>query len=195
MGLLYLLPISEKESGQVEIKENKNGSKTLVLKSYGLPKIFWIYLFGITLIFSSLLFASWSALIKLSNSNDPMDMALGIIVLITMFGIPSVLITFFFYQKRIIKNKQSLLIEKKVFGIPFSKKKFQLNKSEGTFKVKHQLDSPNYARIQDKPGTVGFQNRGYYQIYAELENGKDLFLDRHSNLHDSKKLVAFLNNY
>jgi hypothetical protein len=195
MGLLYLLPISEKESGQVEIKESKDGNKTLVLKSYGLPRVFWIYLFGISFIFGALLMASWSTLLKLSNSSDPINALLGIIVFITMFGIPSVLICFFFYEKRIKKSKHQLRVENKVFGIPFVRRNFILKDTDGKFQIKHQLESPNYARIQNKPGTGGFQNRGYYQVYAELKNGKSIFLDRHSNLRDSKKLVEFLNSF
>ena len=46
MGLLFVMPVSEKETDRVSISDNENPPRKL-LKSYGLPLIFWGYCLGI----------------------------------------------------------------------------------------------------------------------------------------------------
>lgn len=38
----------------------------------------------------------------------------------------------------------------------------------------------------------GFQNRGYFQLFANLQNGKKVVIDRSSRRGDLKKLVTLL---
>ena len=57
------------------------------------------------------------------------------------------------------------------------------------------MDSPNVAKMQQDPTMKGFENKGYFQLFARNEVGKLVLIDRSSRKADLKKMVELLNRY
>src|SRR4051794_40431116 len=99
MGLLYVFPVSEEETDFVVKQDN-----TLILKTYGLPYIFWIYaICAVTVVFFMFL-AIKEPILKLISLEES-DAALGYALLTSVGLIPVGIFAFFFYEKRITKKK------------------------------------------------------------------------------------------
>ena len=194
MGLLYILPLSEDEREHVEVRRPTSGGAAIVLKSYGLPAIFWGYFAAICLIILIMFMAVHVPLKKLICSNDTFDLALGVVVYATLFLIPAVLSAYFFYEKALEKCGTRLLIRHRIFGIPVAQKKLVL-KTDLPFEVMNFRASPNMARLQKRPEMRGFYNQGYFELFASLENGQKVFIDRHSRKADLLKMVELLLRY
>lgn len=189
MGLLFVLPVSLEEGDRAELRGD-----TLVLKSYGLPMVFWGYLSGIFVIVTAMGLGIKAPLLKLYQTQDALNQLIVLSCAFILAAVPLGLLLAFFYEKRILKNQADLSVEKKIFGITFWKSNKKLA-SQDALEIGHFLDSPNMAKIQDDPELRGFQNKGYFELFAELENGKKVMIDRSSRKADLKKLQAILSKY
>lgn len=191
MGLLYIFPISKEEKGQVKIITN--GPK-LVLKTYPPPTIFYLYLIVVIITFSFFFLALKSPLQSIFNANDDLNKIIATMTCLLLGGIPLGLLSLFFYQKKITKEKQQLIIKHSLFGIQIKKKLIRLKESNPFF-VRHHLKSPNIARKQNLPDNKAFYNRGYFEICAIDDHGSEIFIDRHTSKTDLDKFQDFLNQY
>lgn len=187
------MPVSEKEIDRIEINENENG-KSITLKSYGLPLIFWGYLAAILVVLFAMGLAIKGPMLKMLAMDDPLNKALAWIVFSTILAIPLGLLGFLFYEKLITKSGTKLSVTHKLFWIPIWKKSYEL-KENGSLTVEHFMDSPNVAKIEGKQDLRAFQNQGYYNLHAELSDNKFVLIDRHSRRADLNKLSEILSRY
>lgn len=186
MGLMYVFPVGEDETDFV-----KKDHGTLTLKTYGLPYIFWFYaLCTITMIFFMFLGVK-EPVLKLVSMGDDTDALLGYSLLTFIGFLPVIILAFFFYEKRIIKNKNQLSLIHKVYGITVFSEKFQLEKSDD-LSVEAFIDSPNVARMNSRQDNVGFQNKGYFVLWLKSADGKKILIDRHSRKADLEKLKLLI---
>lgn len=186
MGLMYPFPISTDET-DFAIRDEKS----LVLKTYGLPYIFWIYaLCSVAMIFVMFI-AVKAPVLKLIELGDQTDSILGYSLLSFIGILPVFIFTFFFYEKRIVATPRSLKLEHRIFGLAFYTKQFQL---EGTdnLDVESFLNSPNVARMKNNSSEQGFQNKGYFVLWLRHDSGKKVLIDRHSRKADLIKLKDLL---
>lgn len=193
MGLLYVMPVSEQELDRVEISEDQDG-KILHVKSYGLPLIFWGYLLAILAVIFIMIVAIKDPLAKVLNGDDQINMLIGYALLAILILTPVTLISFFFYEKIISKKSSELTISHKLFWIPVWKTKLEL-KDQAALTLEHFLDSPNMARLRSKEDMKGFENRGYFELFAILKNEKLVRIDRSSQRYELGKLRDFLSKY
>jgi hypothetical protein len=177
MGLMYIMPVSENEIDRIEIKETQNG-KSITLKSYGLPLIFWGYLAGILVILFAMGLAIKGPMTKMLSMDDPLNQALAWIVFATI----------------LTKSDKKLVITHRLFWVPIWKRSFEL-KEKDSLSVEHFMDSPNIAKIQGKQELRAFQNQGYYNLHALLSSNKFVLVDRHSRRADLNKLSEILSRY
>lgn len=188
MGLLYQLPVEVNSADeQVSIHNGK-----LTIKSYGLPMVFWGYLLAILTVIFFMFLAIKGPLTKLYYTDDPINKLLSVIVFITITAVPVVLTGFYFYEKVITKINSELTITHRLFWIPFFNKKIELEELVSN----HFIDSPNMAKIKNAPEMKGFQNRGYFELYAVEKNSKKkILIDRNSRSLEIKKLKELLESY
>jgi hypothetical protein len=186
MGLLYPFPVSHEETDFVE---NKNGQ--LILKTYGLPYIFWFYAFCIIAVIFFMFLAIKAPILKLVALGDETDSLLGNSLLTFIGVLPIGILAFFFYEKRIIASQDKLTLQHRVFGLPLFTENFPLNQ-ESHLTVKPFLSSPNMARMKALENEIGFQNKGYFVLWLERNEGKKIQLDRHSRKQDLEKLKLLL---
>ncbi len=189
MGLLYVFPASEEETDFV-FKEND----TITLKTYGLPYIFWIYALSCIVVVFFMFLAIKDPVLKLIAVGDEVDAALGKILLSFIGIIPLVIISFFFYEKRIMKSKDEIKLIHKIFGVTFFSEKFFLDNND-PFTIVPFLDSPNVARLKASEINTGFQNKGYFVLWLKNREGKRIQIDRHSRKADLEKLRSILNQH
>lgn len=194
MGLMVLFPVSEEETDRIDIHTNKENQKKITLKSYGLPMIFWGYLLAIFTVIFVMALAIKGPIVSLYETKDSINQMISIAALVTLISIPSVCLAFFFYEKQIVKSGRELAIIHKVFWIPFVTKKFILKEND-SFLVGHFMDSPNVAKMQAKPELRGFENKGYFELFLINEEGRKIFLDRHSRKIDLEKIKELLSKY
>ena len=194
MGLLFVMPVSEKETDRVSISDNGGSSSKITLKSYGLPLIFWGYCLGILVTLFIMYTAASKPLIKLGNNGDIYSLLIYYAVWLTFSAIPLVLVVALFYEKSLIKSDLSLSIKHKVMGIPLFWKNLTL-KNKDSFIVEHYMDTPNVARKKQVEELRAFQNQGHFVLKAHLENDKFLLIDRHGRRADLKKIAALLSKY
>jgi hypothetical protein len=181
MGLLYVFPVSTEEADFVEQKD-----RSLVLKTYGLPYIFWFYAVCIVAVIFFMFLAIKEPVLKLVQLGDDVDSLLGH-SLLTFIGLAPVLIfSFFFYEKRIISRKNELELLHRVYGITVFKEKFQLESSDELV-IEPFLSSPNIARMKGNEESLGFQNKGYFILWLKGAKQK-IQIDRHSRKVDLEKL-------
>ena len=158
---MYIMPVSEKETDRVEIKDTKEG-KSITLKSYGLPLIFWGYLAGILVVLLAMGLAIKGPMTKMLTMEDPLNQALAWVVFATILAIPLGLLGFLFYEKIITKSGTQLIITHKLFWIPIWKKTYKL-KNPDSLQVEHFLDSPNVAKINGKQELRALSKSGVLQ--------------------------------
>ena len=188
MGLLYVFPVSLDETGFADKKDNQ-----LILKTYGLPYIFWIYALAILIALIFLFIAGRDPVLKYIEIGDELDALLGYSLLTFIGLLPMVLLGFFFFEKRIIKNGSQISMHYRVFGIRFFSETFTMADS-GALYVDAFLSSPNVARMKNDETTLGFQNKGYHVLWLSTKDGKKIALDRHSRKADLVKLQGLLEN-
>lgn len=194
MGLMYMFPVSEEEADRVEI-QNRNEVKSITLKTYGLPMLFWGYFAAISIVIGAMYIAVSGPIEKLMATGDSINYALGLLALAIMYGIPLFLLCAFFYEKFIIKSQDNLTIKHRLFfGLVTISKKFKL-KANDAFYVEHFLDSPNVAKMKNDPTLRGFENKGHYQLWIKLSNDKDLVIDKAARKIDLEKMKSILSKY
>ena len=186
MGLMYVFPVSEEETDFVLKKED-----TLILKTYGLPYIFWIYALCSVLVVFFMFLAIKEPILKLISLGDETDATLGYSLLAFVGLLPVFIFGFFFYEKRITKKGQELGLEHRVFGLKIFSEKFLLEKGD-QLEIDNFVDSPNVARMKNTPDTVGFQNRGYFTLHLRSAEGKRILIDRHNRKIDLEKLKELI---
>ncbi len=189
MGLLYVFPVSAEETDFVVKKDDQ-----LILKTYGLPYIFWIYAICAVLVVFFMFLAIKDPIFKLVSLGDETDAMLGYSLLSIVGLVPVFIFGFFFYEKRITKKKSELGLEHRVFGLKVFSEKFLIEK-EDQFEISNFIDSPNVARMKNTPESVGFQNRGYFTLHLREASGKKILLDRHNRKVDLEKLRELLLNH
>jgi hypothetical protein len=182
MGLLYVFPVSKEESDFVI-----NEDETLILKTYGLPYIFWIYALCIMTVIVFMFLAIKGPVLKLISLGDDTDKTLGFTLLTFVGLLPLIILSFFFYEKRIIKKHELITLSHRIFWMNLFSETFSL-KSPERLKVTPYLSSPNVARIHQSEENVGFQNKGYFVLWLETLDGKKIQIDRHSRKSDLEKL-------
>lgn len=192
MGLMYLFPSSEEENERIEILQITD-RKTLVLKTWGLPLVFWGYLAASFVVLASMWLASRSAIQKLLTYEDTGLWALAYLVQYTLILSPIILLGFFFYEKQIRKSGTDLKLVYKIFFIPFYSRLIQLD-SKDALSVDHFMDSPNMAKIHSSSELKQFENRGYFELFAK-SGGKNILIDRHSRKADLIKIKNMLDKY
>jgi hypothetical protein len=189
MGLLYPFPVSEHETDFVVYQSEP--IKKIELYTYGLPYVFWLYALAITLVTGLLTMAIWNPLLTLLEQAQFFDYLLIVSFLTTLFLAFLALIVFLLLGFKITVTKDHLTKDYQILRKTFYKKTFALTNT--TLIIEHFLDSPNVARIEGKSESVGFQNRGYFELklFSQKENVK-YFIDRHSRLADLEKLKLLL---
>jgi hypothetical protein len=195
MGLMYIFPVSIEESDRTEIISSNNDPfrKTIVLKTYGLPMVFWSYLAASLIVIGTMWLASKSAIHKLLTYQDASLQVLAYLVQFTLILTPVILLGFFFYEKELRKTGLELKLVYKVFFIPFYFKKIILD-SIDAFSVDHFMDSPNMAKIHNVSELKHFENKGYFELHA-MSGGKSILIDRHSRKADLLKIKELLSKY
>ena len=188
MGLMYVFPVSPDETDFYIEKEG-----VITLKTYGLPYIFWFYaLCSIAVIFFMFL-AIKEPVLKLISLGDDTDAMLGYSLLTFIGLLPVFLLSFFFYEKRLIKNKNELKIIHRVFGLTIFSEKFIVEQTDD-FSVEPFNASPNIARIKSSQENIGFQNKSYFVLWLKSKDDKKIQIDRHSRKADLEKLKRLLDH-
>ncbi len=186
MGLLYPYPIDDKDQDHVKFPDNG-----IELSTYGLPYIFWAYLLGYLLLVGFLSFAIYEPANKLMSTPDPINKFIVYSLWGTVFGVTLGFLSLFFLHFKLYKNGKTLIKTTHIFWIPVLKKTYEL-KSKDSLHLNHFEGTPNVAKIQDIPEMRGHQNKGYFELFAELSNGKKVLIDRHSQKRELKKLMEIL---
>lgn len=184
-----MFPVSEEETDRVKIKEN-----TITIKSYGLPMIFWGYLLAILVVIGAMYLAVSEPINKLIATGDQINIILSYAVLGVIFGLPTLLLALYFYEKSITKSGNTLTLTHKVFWIPLMKKSIEL-RDKDAIELHHFMDSPNVAKMRAQPELRGFENKGYYELFATNKEEKAIFIDRHSRKADIIKIRDLLRKY
>ncbi len=192
MGLLYIFPCSEEEKDRIEF--SKANVPSITLKSYGLPRIFWIYMLCILSFIFLMEIAIQDALIKLFQTGDSLNKGLVILVILTLILIPISLLIFFLYEKRISKIKNKLTVGHYLLGLKLKSKSYNLSPSDSFF-ITHFRGSPNIAREKNDPQLRAFENQGYFELFGVMENGDNFFLDRNNRKADLVKITNLLNSF
>lgn len=197
MGLMYIFPVTDNtiEDDRIEIRDSK-----LILKTYGLPMIFWGYLVAIMFVMFMMWMASRAAIAKLLSYNeDPTLFFLGHLVQWTLILTPLILLAFFFYEKVLAKKGTQLVITHKIFFIPILKKTYTLSEND-SISVNHFLASPNMAKLRASQGLNDeslkhFENKGYFELCIKTDKKPSISIDRHSRKADLLKLKELLSRY
>lgn len=192
MGLLYIIPCSEEEKEQIQITKGDNPSITL--KSYGLPRIFWLYFLCSCSIIFLMVIAVKAPMIKLFQTQDPLNIGFVSVVLATLVILPISLLAFFVYEKRITKERNHLTISHHVLGLKVKKKSYILSNNDPFF-VSQFAGTPNIARENKDPKMRAFENQGYFELFGCLENGERFFLDRNNRKADLVRISNLLKSY
>lgn len=186
MGLLYVFPVSAEEKDFVDIASDR-----ITLKTYGLPYIFWGYALAICLMILFMFLAIKAPILKLIALGDETDAMLGYALFGFLAFLPISLLSFFFYEKRIIKTKEEIILEYRLFGLKVFSEKFIPNPIDA-FEISAFLSSPNVARSRGDEESAGFQNKGYFILWLKTQDGKRINIDRHSRKTDLIKLESLL---
>lgn len=193
MGLLYPFPVDEeREKDFVDIEFTNNKIEKITLSSYGLPYIFWLYLILILTTIGILFLAIRPALNKLFLTGDSLNMLISMSCWVILILIPLILLCFFFYQKKLIKQDKQLSIIHILFGLRLITKTIKLDNTKDYFEINHFIDSPNVARIDDEKAYKLFQNKGYFELAVSDINNKRWIIDRHSRKIDLEKIKTLL---
>lgn len=194
MGLMYIFPNKENEfDDRISISQT-NGIKTITLKNYGLPMIFWGYLSAALIVLLFMFLAVKDFLFKMVSGEDSINKAIAVLVILLFTLGPLVMIGFFFYEKVIRKSGNTLSITQKVFWIPFNLKKYEMATND-SFEVSHYLSSPNLAKMKNDPKMRSFENQGYFELWCKIKSGENILLDRHTRRADLNKISELLSRF
>lgn len=188
MGLLFQTPVELNElDDRIQVHED-----TLILRTYGLPMVFWGYLGAIFVVLTFMVLAIKDPLLKVLTGEDVLNQFIGYALLLILTGGPLFLLAFYFYEKEIKKKKNQLTITHKTFFIPFRKKTYTIEPE--SLEIEHFLDSPNMAALDKKQGMQGFENRGYFKLMAQTK-GQKVLIDRNGRRGEMRKLKELLERY
>ena len=187
MGLLYPFPVSAEETDFVQLTLGQK--PRIKLKSYGLPYLFWGYALASLTVLLFLWLAVRAPIEKLAQLGGA-DALLARGVELFIYLLPVVVLGFFFYEKTLEVQGQSLTITHKLFGCALKRHTLQLSASP--FYVAHHMDAPNVARLRGGPEAQGFQNKGYFTLWATDAHDVPVAIDRHSRKADLEALAALL---
>ena len=191
---MYIFPVSEEENERVEIKQNQlDQSQNIILKTYGLPMIFWGYLAASLSVLALMWLASKSVIDKLLTYNDPGLLFLAYLVKYTLLFTPICLLGFFFYEKQISKSGKNLRLIYKVFFVKIFSRDYLMDSAD-SFEINHHLDSPNMAKIYNKDELKQFENKGYFELKIKCQDSTVL-IDRHTRKADLLKMKDLLSKY
>ena len=198
MGLMYIFPVTDNAD---EGDRSTVVNSALVLKTYGLPMIFWGYLVAAVSVIVIMWLASHAVILKLlSYADDPTMVFLGHLVQWTLFSAPVIMLSFFFYEKMLVKKGDILTVYHRLFFIPFWKRTYKLN-SLDSIHVNHFMASPNMAKLRNAQGINNpeamkqFENKGYFELNITTNKNKTVNIDRHSRKADLLKLKELLSRY
>ena len=198
MGLLYIMPINESEADRVEILEDESG-KTIILRSYGLPMIFWGYFAAIIIILLAMSLTIMGPHKQMINQDDAINKLIAYLVISTLIGMPFLLLCFLLYEKFISKNGPFITVSHRLFWISFYKKSFELcnenTETDPNLFVEKFLDSPNIAKMEGDSAHRAFQNQGHFYLKAKRVDLSVINLDRHSRRTDLNKICKILAKY
>lgn len=187
MGLLFQMPVKpDPQDDRIKLTESE-----LTIKSYGLPMVFWGYLGAIFTVVFFMILAAKGPLMKIINGDDLINRILGLGVFALFIIGPIVILGFYFYEKMIVKDKETISVTHKTFFIPILKTSLPL--ANTTLEVIHHMDSPNKALMEQKSGMKGFENRGYFRLIAKNSDGRQLIVDRNGRKGEMRKLLDLLN--
>lgn len=184
MGLMYLFPTEAGDPDHI-IEQGED----ITLRSYGLPPIFWLYLLGILTMFTLISAGAYGPLSKLLSYQDFLSQLIGYALVAFLVLLPLVTLSFYFYEKRISRQKNNLVVTHRVFFLPLKSKTYSLD--EYKISIEQYIDSPNMARLQGGKEMRGFQNKGYFQLLLK-SNAETIILDRHSRKADLIKIAQLL---
>lgn len=190
MGLLYLFPTSAEENEFVFI-DNKSSPPKLVISSYGLPGIFWIYAFIAFIVLSLLTYSILDPLQKLFSMAQGFDYVLvtGLVIVLILSYLAILL--FLYWRLLIVVTEKTIAVEYRPFGILLYKKILPLTQ-DTKLEIRHFMDSPNLARINQDKNYKQFQNSGYFELLAINSVGSNLLLDRSSRKNDLEALKTII---
>jgi len=185
MGLLYIMPKSEKEANQISTKNN-----TCIINSYSLPYIFWIYFLIGLIVITAMSMPALPILKKLFIATAAIDRLMGYLTAGVLFAIPFSGLCFLFYKKSILLDpkEKTTTLTNSLFGLKIRSRKYDFL----TFEVRHFLTSPNMAKIKKETNTRSFENRGHYILVGYLKNNKEVMIDRHTNKADLVGLKSLI---
>jgi hypothetical protein len=184
MGLLYQFPTTDNElDDRITIS-----NEMVVLKSYGLPMIFWGYLAGILFMLAIMYLAISGPIQTIFSGEDEINKMIAMAVVLLFIAIPLTLFVLLFYEKIIIKEKNKFTIVHKVFWLPYFKRSFIAEK----ILVENMEGTPNVAKMENRPELKGFQNRGYFNLFAYDQNNRKFLLDRSSQKNTIDKIAELL---
>ncbi len=190
MGLLYPFPVSPDETDFAHLMTGPSGRiQKVTLKSYGLPYIFWGYALASLTVLFFLWLAVRNPMEKLAAMGG-LDAALVGLLQILIYSLPVIILGFFFYEKTLVATPGTLAITHRFFGVSFKRKSYSL--AAQPFAVDHFMDAPNVARLKGGPEAVGFQNKGYFTLWARTSDDRTIRVDRHSRKADLEALAALL---
>jgi len=167
----------------------------LQVRSYGLPMVFWGYLLAIFSVLFFMILAIKDPLIKAYQGEDVINRYLSMIVGTLLLVSPVLLLSLYFYEKEVIKRKESLTLKHKVFFLPILSKKVNITGPDSIY-IEHFLDSPNIAASRQDPNLKGFENRGYHKLMVkDSGSGKSYLIDRNSRRGEMRKLMELLQSH
>jgi len=186
MGLLFQMPVEHNELDD----RIKFSDKSLSIRSYGLPMIFWGYLLAILSVLFFMALAIKGPLYRAYSGPDEINKMIAIVVFATLTLAPLILISLYFYEKELILNGNELTIRHKIFFLPLKSCKFKLNRD--SLYLEHNMDSQNIAAQEKKDGMAAFENRGYFKLMIKNTAGKAILVDRNSRRAEMRKLKELL---
>ncbi|GAB4016761.1 MAG: hypothetical protein Fur0010_16780 [Bdellovibrio sp.] len=191
MGLLFQFP---NQHNDLDDRISIDGEQRSVLKTYGLPWIFWGYYAAVLVVLFFMYLAIRNPIEAILNSGDSINIALAYLAIAVMLSIALFGLGMLFYEKVLIKKDKLLTITHKVFWLPIWKTTYLLTSKEA-IELAHFMDSPNMARIKHEKGLEAFENRGYFEAIIICEKRGKVAIDRHSQKHDIKKFIELLKSY
>lgn len=191
MGLLFQFP---NQLNDLDDRIAVESDKKLVLKTYGLPWIFWGYYVAVLVVLFFMYLAIRGPIESIFKSGDAINIGLAYLAIAVMLGIALFGLAMLFYEKVLIKHGTLLSITHKVFWLPIWKTTYKLTSQEAV-ELAHFMDSPNMARIKHEKGFEAFENRGYFEVIIICEKRGKVAIDRHSQKHDIKKFIELLKSY
>lgn len=192
MGLLYPFPATAEETDFVRLEQTGGKLTTVAVRTYGLPYLFWGYAFASMMVVLFLWLAVKAPLAKLAVLGDDVDRMMVLGMEIFLLSLPLGMLGFLFYEKRMEHSAGILKIQHRLFGLPVRNKLISV--AAQPFQIDHFIDAPNVARMRGGEESRGFQNKGYFTLWAKKVDGSLVLVDRHSRKADLIALQALLNS-